>query len=350
MTDQTVPTAPDNTKRSGFPVRLVGLVLVALAVLLHVRQSSEQRNREIGATKVRDSAAAGVIGLGLRATPEESGREPIFEPCSRDVASNILARLSAAASTREDPPANARSYDLFLLLPDRARAYLRVLRAPGSGTAFVALRSVQRSGAAPVELDCLPALVEGLGPVLDELDSGEGPSLRQAAELPNINDWKVVSRDAPELNLPESDRVSTAASLRALSSMEIAALGVASETASGRVQVAMSLVVARALEDALAAFAKAEDVEKPAGTIEGRGCSAAIFMKDKVRLTLMVAIPDDSPEDALVGFVEAVSAPGEGESGARPAHEVSPPARVPGLGAVLAPVLDAAGKFAGDGE
>lgn len=345
---------PDNSdvpvsesKVSKFPFRFVGLILIAAAVLLHVRQSSEQRNRELGAAKVRQSAAAGVLGLGLRAVPDGASREPIFEPCSREVASNILACLSAAAPTRDAPPDGAKTYDLFLLLPDRARAFLRAQRAPGDDSAFVALRSVQRSGASPVELDCVPAVVEGLGAFFDELDTGEGGALRKTVELPNLEHWKSVSRDAPEFSLSPEERSSTASSLRAVIAKGVAAIGVSSGRSTPDSPVAMSLLVGQALSDAIATFANAEDVDNPSPTIDGRGCSAAIFATDKVRLALMVAIPDESPNDALVGFIETTD---NGGPDGRPSATVSPPARVPGLGAVIAPALDAAGKVAGAAE
>ena len=79
--------------------------------------------------------------------------------------------------------------------------------------------------------------------------------------------------------------------------------------------------------------AAAEPSELPeGGSLEGSDGTLLLFLDDGFLAMLRAAIPDAAPADALVGFRE-LEVPA---SGGAPRFGVSSPARVPGLGTILA--------------
>ena len=68
------------------------------------------------------------------------------------------------------------------------------------------------------------------------------------------------------------------------------------------------------------------------GSLEGSDGTLLLFLDDGFLAMLRAAIPDAAPADALVGFRE-LEVPA---SGGAPRFGVSSPARVPGLGTILA--------------
>jgi len=297
-------------------VRVLGALLIAAAVALHVLNVRAARSRAQGAAVLRGLAAAPALQLGVRADAASGAAG--FQLCPPDAVPLFLARL-AEAEPGTPPKDAARGYEFSLVLTNHVRALLRAVRAPGADELYVSLREPAAPGAGgaepPAFRDWPPALVTGLGALLDRADAGR-------LSVP------LLARRAGDHGFDESMLADTAASLRHLASLPAkraqlvpAAGGAPRDLPAGAIP---------ALASALAA---AEPAELPeGGTIEATDGSLLLFLDDGFLAMLRVAVPDDAPGDALVGFRE-LAVPADGGA---PRLDVSPPARVPGLGALLA--------------
>ena len=296
-------------------VRVLGALLIAAAVALHVFNVRSARERAQGAAVLRGLAAAPALGLGVRA----GGAAPRI--CPPDAVPLFLARLAEAEPGT--PPKDATlEYEFSLVLTNRVRALLHAVRAPGSDDLYVSLREPAKTGAAgegadaPAFREWPPARVTGLGALLDGADADSLP-----APVP------LLARRAGDHGFDEAALADTAASLRHLATLPAA-----------RAQYAPAGGAPRDLApDALPAIAAALAAAKPAelpegGSIEGDDGLLLLFLDDGFAAMLRAAVPEDAPDDALVGFHEP-AAPAEGEA---PRLGVSAPARVPGLGKLLA--------------
>jgi hypothetical protein len=258
------------------------------------------------------------LQLGVQVGGEGGGRG--FQLCPPDAVPLFLARLAAAEAGA--PPKDAdREYAFSLVLTNHVRALLRGVRAPGSDELWVSLREPAApgaaDGAAPAFREWPPALVTGLGALLDRADAGALP-----APVP------VLPRRAGDHGFDEAALADTAASLRHLATLPAARAQYAPGGGAPRD------VPAGSLPALVAALAAAEPAELPeGGSIEGNDGTLSLFLEDGFLALLRAAIPDAAPDDAIVGFVE-LALPADGGD---PRLDVSAPARVPGLGKILAP-------------
>jgi hypothetical protein len=149
-------------------VRILGALLIAAAVALHVYNVRAARARAQGADILRGLASAPALQLGIRADGADSAAG--FRVCQPDAARAFLERLAAA-----EPGAPAKDatlgYDLALVLTNHVCAILRAVRAPGSDDLYVSLREPVKPAAggtnAPSFREWPPALVAGAAPFLD---------------------------------------------------------------------------------------------------------------------------------------------------------------------------------------
>ena len=218
-------------KKGGLPLmRATGVLLLVAAAFLYYHDLREGMRRAKAADAVRYVAEMSVLGLGIRATPQPGAAEqPIYEPCSPQIASNILARLALADEVKA--PAldeMARSYDLFLFLTNRTRVFLSARRRPGADEAFVSLREPRHNtgfgsnGGHVSFVEFPPSRVTGLGAIFDEIDSGSLDALRSARVMPAhvLKAWTNLVRRAGVAGLDEKSLGSTAASLAAIIASE----------------------------------------------------------------------------------------------------------------------------------
>ena len=290
-------------------VRVLGAMLIAAAVALHVFNVRSARERAQGAAVLRGLAAAPALGLGVRA----GGAAPRIGP--PDAVPRVHARHAEAEPGT--PPKDATlEYEFSLVLTNRVRARLRAVRAPGSDDLYVSLREPAKAGAEDAAFrDWPPALVTGLGALLDRADAGR-------LSIP------ILARRAGDHGFDEEALADTAASLRRLAALP-----------AGRAQFVPAGGAPRdlapgALPALAAALAAAEPAELPeGGSLEGSDGTLLLFLDDGFLAMLRAAVPDDAPDDALVGFRELVVP----EEGGAPRLDVSAPARVPGLGRILLP-------------
>lgn len=330
-------------------MRIAGALLLVAAAFLYAHDLRAGRRRASGANAVRYVAGASVLGLGLRAVPDDSSADrPIYEPCSPEIASNILARLAEAEPVKRPVIDDAeRSYDLFLFLTNRTRVFLRARRAPGSDTAFVSLREPRRNAGFGAKEESVsfvefpPAGVKGLGRVFDEIDSGALASLRGARLVapPSVRAWTNLVRRAGVAGLTEESLAATWSAIRAIAaSGEATGAGVSKGSMTGPERPELRPVPPEGLTAILAALAGAEDADAPSGAIEGEEYGLLLVLDGGHAVNMRAAVADSAPDDALVGFVDAAP---PGRDGGAPRLAVTPPARVPGLGRLL---RDAAAK------
>ncbi len=297
-------------------VRVLGALLIAAAVALHVFHVRTARTRAQGADVLRGLAAMPALQLGVQAGGEGGGQG--FQLCPPDAVPLFLARL-AAAEPGAPPKGADREYAFSLVLTNHVRALLRGVRAPGADELWISLREPAApgaaDGAAPAFREWPPALVTGLGALLDRADAGRLST-------------PVLVRRAGDHGFDEAALADTAASLRHLATLPAERAQYAPAGGAPRD------IPAESLPALAAALAAAEPAELPeGGSIEGNDGTLMLFLGDGFLALLRAAVPDASADDALVGFVEL----------ARPADggdlrfDVSAPARVPGLGTLLAP-------------
>ena len=295
-----------------FPaVRLLGALLIAAAVALHVSNVRSARSRAQGADALRALAAMPALQLGIQVPGAEGARG--FQICPPDAVPPFLARL-AAAEPGEPPKDASLEYGFSLVLTNHVRALLRGVRAPGSDELWLSLREAAPDGGKDSFRDWPPALVTGVGALLDRADAGRLST-------------PVLARRAGDHGFDEASLADTAASLRHLATLsaERAQFVPAGGTARD--------LAPETLPALAAALAAAEPSELPeGGSIEGTDGTLLLFLEDGFLAMLRAAVPDETPDDALVGFREfVVTADGDA-----PRLSVSAPARVPGLGKLLA--------------
>lgn len=335
--------ADEPAVQGGTPaLRLVGALLLVAAVFLYTHDLRAGRRRASGASAVRYVAEASVLGMGLRAAPDGAGAErPLYEPCSTEIASNILARLAEAEPVKA--PAfgeDARAYDLFLFLTNRSRVFMRARREPGSDSAFVSLREPRRtSGFGSKEesftfVESSPALVTGLGTVFDEIDSGSLASLRGARLVPGggARAYTNLVRRAGVAGLTEESLASTEASLRAIAGGARIVGGAVAKGGLSAGPGAMRPLSPEDLGAAVSALRSADDAGEVSGSFEGDDYAFVLILDDGHAVNLRAAVRESDPDNALVGFLDAASPAKEGGS---PHLVVTEPALVPGLGSIL---------------
>ena len=297
-------------------VRILGALLIAAAVALHVLNVRTARARAQGADVLRGLAAMPALQLGVQAGGE--GGAQGFQLCPPDAVPLFLARLAAAEAGA--PPKGAdREYAFSLVLTNHVRALLRGVRAPGADELWVSLREPAAPGAADGASSAFrewpPALVTGLGALLDRADAGRLST-------------PVLVRRAGDHGFDEAALADTAASLRHLAALPVERAQYVPADGAPRG------VPAESLPALAAALAAAEPAELPeGGSIEGSDGTLMLFLEDGFLVLLRAAIPDAAPGDAIAGFRE-LSVPAEGGA---PRLDVSAPARVPGLGKLLVP-------------
>lgn len=292
-------------------IRILGALLIAAAVALHVFNVRSARRRAEGAGSLRVLAAVPALQLGVRA--ENAGPARDFQICPPDAVSLFLSRLAAAEPGA--PPATATSrYDFCLVLTNHARALLAASREPGSDDLWVSLREPAAKGAEGTFRTWPPALVTGLGPLLDRADAGR-------LSVP------VLARRAGDHGFDEASLADTAASLRHLASLP-AERAQFLPAGGGPARD----LPPETLAGIAAALSAAEPSDIPENrTFEGRDGTLLLFLEDGFLAMLRAVVPDDAPDDALVGFRE-LGVPPEGGA---PRLGVSAPARAPGLGKLL---------------
>lgn len=296
-----------------FPaIRVLGALLIAAAVVLHVLNVRAARTRAQGADALRALAAMPALQLGVQAPGAEDVRG--FQLCPPDAVPPFLARL-AAAEPGEPPKDATLEYGFSLVLTNHVRALLRGVRAPGSDELWLSLREAAPEGGKESFRDWPPALVTGVGALLDRADAGRLST-------------PVLVRRAGDHGFDEATLADTAASLRHLAALPAERAQFASAGGAPRD------LPAEALPALVAALAAAEPSDLPeGGSIEGADGTLLLFLEDGFLAMLRAAIPDEAPDDALVGFRE-IEVPAEGGA---PRLSVSAPARVPGLGGILLP-------------
>ena len=330
----------------GLLMRFTGALLVVAAVFLWHRDFRDAKRRSDAASALRYVANTSILGMGLRASPRQGGAEPaLYEPCSPEVASNILVRLAMAEPVKTpkfDETANA--YDMFLFLTNRARVFLRARRSVKSDETYVALLESRRNsgfgsnGGQFSLVECEPALVTGLGAIFDEIDSGDLSVLRSARVIlpPGFKAWTNLVRRAGVAGLDEESLKSTETALRAIvSSAKVVGCGLSEGAVVGREKSVVHRVGAETAAKVAQALAGAERAETPSGTIEGEEYGLVIAFDEGFAVNLRVAVADAEPQDALVGFVDFLAA---GDGGEAPKAVVSAPARVSGLGALISSI------------
>ncbi len=324
------------------PLRIVGALLLVAAAFLYAHDLRAGRRRASGASAVRYVAGASVLGMGLRAAPDGAVSDrPLYEPCSPEIASNILSRLAEAEPVKV--PAfgeSSRTYDLFLFLTNRSRVFMRARREPGSDSAFVSLREPRRTSGFGAKdesftfVESSPALVTGLGKVFDEIDSGSLASLRGARLVQGGGARALTNlvRRAGVAGLTEESLASTEASLRAIAGgARISGAALAKGGyAAGR--GAMRPLSPEELGEAVSALRSAADAGDVSGTFEGDDYALLLVLDDGHAVNLRAAVRESDPDNALVGFLDAAAPDGEGGS---PRLVVTEPALVPGLGRIL---------------
>ena len=340
---------------SNLPLRIVGVLLVVASVFLYAHDLSAGKRRASGAGAVRYVAGASVLGMGLRAAPEEGAAErPIYEPCSPEIASNILARLAEAEPVKTPSFGEEyKAYDLFLFLTNRTRVFMRARREPGSDVSFVSLREPRRTSGFGAKDETFafaefpPALVTGLGGVFDEIDSGALSSLRGARVMPGsgFKAWTNLVRRAGVAGLTEESLSSTWASLRAIAGgAEISGAGLVS--GAGGAGKGFSPLAKESVAAAVEALKTAESAGDVSGTFEGDEYALVLVLADGHAVNLRVAVREDDPENALVGFLDAARA----EEGGAPHLVVTEPALVHGLGGVLSAHVSSGGANGSGGK
>ena len=334
--------AEEPAVQGGTPaLRLVGALLLVAAAFLYTHDLRAGRRRASGASAVRYVAEASVLGMGLRAAPDAAGSaRPLYEPCSTEIASNILARLAEAEPVKA--PAfgeSARAYDLFLFLTNRSRVFMRARREPGSDSAFVSLREPRRtSGFGSKEesftfVESSPALVTGLGAVFDEIDSGSLASLRGARLVSGgAKAYTNLVRRAGVAGLTEESLASTEASLRAIAGGARIVGGAVAKGGLAAGPGAMRPLSPEDLGAAVSALRSAGDAGEVAGSFEGDDYAFVLLLDDGHAVNLRAAVRESDPGNALVGFLDAAAPAKEGDS---PHLVVTEPALVPGLGKIL---------------
>ena len=303
-----------NYKERTPAIRILGALLIAAAVALHVYNVRSARARAQGAAALRELAAAPALQLGIRAGAAD------FQIWPPDAVPFFRARLAAAKPGA--PPKDASlEYEFSLVLTNHVRALLHAVRAPGSDDLYVSLREPAKTGAANAAAaafrDWPPALVTGLGILLDYADAG-------TLSVP------VLVRRTGDHGFDQASLADTAASLRHVAALP--AKRARFIPAGGRARD----LPADSLPALAAALAAAEPAELPeGGSIEGNDGTLLLFLDDGFVAMLRAAVPDEAPDDALVGFREIAATPGPGAP--PPRLDVSAPARVPGLGRLLLP-------------
>lgn len=292
-------------------VRALGALLLAAAVALHVFNVRSARARAQGAGVLRTLAAMPALQLGVHAPGTAAAQD--FQLCPPDAVPLFLARLAEAEPGT--PPKDASlEYGFSLVLTNHVRALLHGVRAPASDELWLSLREAAPEGGEGSFRDWPPALVTGLGALLDRADAGRLST-------------PVLVRRAGEHGFDAASLADTAASLRHLATLPaeraqfVPAGGAPRDLPPG------------SLAGIAAALAAAEPSDLPeGGSLEGSDGTLLLFLDDGFLAMLRAAIPDAAPADALVGFRE-LEVPA---SGGAPRFGVSSPARVPGLGTILA--------------
>ena len=292
-------------------VRALGALLLAAAVALHVFNVRSARARAQGAGVLRTLAAMPALQLGVHAPGTAAAQD--FQLCPPDAVPLFLARLAEAEPGT--PPKDASlEYGFSLVLTNHVRALLHGVRAPASDELWLSLREAAPEGGEGSFRDWPPALVTGLGALLDRADAG-----RLSAP--------VLVRRAGEHGFDAASLADTAASLRHLAALPAERAQFVPAGGPARD------IPAEALPALAAALAASEPSELPeGGSIEGTDGTLLLFLDDGFLAMLRAAVPDEAPDDAFVGFRELVVP----EDGSAPRFGVSAPARVPGLGKLLA--------------
>ena len=308
----------------------VGVILIVFACMFWYNDMARNKNRERGAAQLRAIAAQPVMTLGVRPTPAaEDEQTSLYTPCSEAVISNIIERLSfAAAAEEEDTPALTSSYDLFLFFTNRARAYLRIRRAPGSDDLLVNFRQPVPDKTDPEErfIDFQPALVTGLGAIFDEIDSG---TFSGAGFHPAPTITPILARVPGILGMTKEQASDTALSLRHIGTLPFAAVHTLTQ------QQEKPVLGPRFSDEQAATIAAALQAAEPVETFpesEGRETALQISLKNGPAVLLRTVVLDVDPEAAYLGFYEVMT---------NQTIRISEPARVPGIGAIVTPFLPA---------
>ena len=311
------------------PLRLLGLLLLLVALALHIGHVRSGASRSQGADALRHVAALPALSLGIAAAPipAKPDAAPAFQLCPPAAVDLFRTRLAQASAAR--PPADyepARAYDFSLVLTNHVRALFHGTRAAASDELWLSLREPAGSapadaapGAGPALREWPAACVTGLGNLLDLADEG-----RLSVVVP------LLQPHPGDHGFTERDVADTAAMLRRLAALPFARAEAVRADGSARPRA----LGPEAMPALAAAFSAAEPAALPPdGIIDGTDHTLLVFLEDGSVAMLRAAVPDDDPADALVGF-RAVDA--DGASG-ETALATTPPARVPGLAALLVP-------------
>ena len=323
-------------RRSVNLVRVCGVLLLAIAVLMYVRDVGSNNRRIQAAEAVRNVASPPMAQLAVCTAPQASRRDQIWEIVQAPAAvSNLLARLAAASPDRpSSPPSFDREYELMLVQTNHARSHLRVRRVAGADVLWVSLLELRHApdaqDAPPSFVEFEPAIVTGLGPLFDEFDAHRSlieTQLRDGA-------YQNLPLRAGMHGFTEEDVGDIPAALRKTAGFPLRGATVSTEIAPMPRAPTPSLPK-EAVQRLPELFAAAAPANLP-DPIEGSECLLRLFLEDGHFITLRVAVPDSAPQDAFVGFLDFVTM----EDG-RIAPVPSAPALVPGLGELLTPLPDA---------
>ncbi len=332
------PKAPSAARPSIPLMRICGVLLLALAVYLYAHDVSANSRRAKAAEAVRNVASAPTIQVAICTNPQPQRKDEVWEIVrDRACASNILAHLAAAEpKARSDGHVMERVYEIMLVQTNHASSYLRARRIPGSDELWVSLLQPRRvpdakEGEPPfIEFD--PAVVTGLGKLFDEFDTHNVPTAEQL---------RAAAQTAAYTNLPlradtgfftEEEVADVPAALRKVAGLPLQATSV-SDTLLPAGPTPVSTLPPALGERIRQSLLGAQSTETPK-TLEGTECLLRMFLANGRCVNLRIAVPDATPDDALVGFLEFVH---EDDNTLRLVP--SPAALVPGLGALISEAL-----------
>ena len=333
-TPSPLPAKP-SARSSVNLVRICGVLLLALAVYMYIHDVSANSRRIQAAEAVHNVATAPTAQIAVCTEPQAAHGDQVWEIVqSPVVVSNLLARLAAASPDRPSSlPSFDREYELMLVQTNHARSHLRVRRVAGSDDLWVFLRELRHAPdpkeTQPAFVEFEPVIVTGLGTLFDEFDAHRtliDAQFRDGAQTAYTN----LSLRAGAHGFTEEDVADVPAALRKTAGFPLRAATVSTEIVPVP-RTPTPPLSKEALEKLPELLAAAGPAELP-NPIEGTEFILRLFLEDGHFVNLRIAVPDNAPQDAFVGFLDFVTTQ-DGHTTPVP----SAPALVPGLGALLAP-------------
>lgn len=157
-------------------VRLVGLALVAAAVVLYVRDCKRTRVEQTALLAVRAAAADPGAIVAFRVTGPDTDGNAVYRPV-RDpaVASNVVAALAATEPGwpgGRTPSPRVAEHDVMLLDAERRSSFFHLHHESARKAVLVELRAGPPPGSAPAGFPVLSTSA-GLAEILDRIEAGE---------------------------------------------------------------------------------------------------------------------------------------------------------------------------------